>query len=271
MGSLHFKNFFEEYFNYPYDKLNFLAFNDSVRIQTQIANTYKCLPNDVECILLFKKISPIIRHDDGYGGFLEDRYDFKFYGFYRIRKSNFYVPFNVYLEERYALPFIEFDFNYDINNSVFDLIHFPLKKEKTSEFYYRIIKNLSVDINYVIFESGVMALDEPVKRRTVYIDLYSNQVELANHGKNFNEQIMMSFNAEPENYLYFNYDLKYYLNNQCEHLFIYSKLIDDFNKSNFLSQSFNGVDLFCDFNYKTINELDVWVKKYREIEKMYII
>lgn len=139
MDKLDFKNFYDTYFNYPYEKLNFLEFDDLVRIQRQIACSYGCRADDVECILLFKNVLPIVKHDDGYGGFLEDRYDLQFYGFYRIKQADFYIPFNVCIEHRYVLPLIEMDFNLLINNSVFDLIHFPLKKEKTTEFYNQLI------------------------------------------------------------------------------------------------------------------------------------
>jgi len=271
MEQLHFKNFYTTYFNYDYKKLNFLEFYDLGRVQEQIACSYGCIAEDVECILLFKKISPIIKHDDGYGGFIEDRYDLQFYGFYRIHQADFYIPFNVCIEDRYVLPLIELDFNWAINNSVFDLIHFPLKKEKTTEFCNQLIKYLPVEVSDVVLNTDIMVLAEPVKRKTLFIDFHNHLFDLVNHGKVFNEHLMLCYKAYNKNGLYFNYDLNYYIKSNREHLFIRAKTLSDFNKINFLQQSFSGVDLLCGFHYSTITELDVLVKRYRQIEEMYVI
>lgn len=271
VDELDFKKFYETYFNYPYDKLISYEFDDLVRIQRQIACSYDCRTDDVECILLFKKISPVIKHDDGYGGFIEDRYDLQFYGFYRINKSNFYIPFNVCIENRYVLPIVQLDLNYSINNSVFDYIHFPLKKEKTEEFYQQLIQHSPFDVSYAVFNSEIMVLAEPIRRRTIYIDFHNHLFDLCNRGQFFNEHLTVCYKAYNEIGLYFDYELNYYLKSEREHLFIKSKKLSDFNKANFLYQSFSGVDLLCGFHYITINELDALVKRYRQIEEMYVI
>lgn len=270
MHSLHFKTFFETYFNYPYEKLKFY---ESVLVQQQVANAYHCSVADVECVFVLKKnyveIQSNVRDDDEIPIF--EFYEAKFFGFYRVFQSDFYIPFVAYINPRYVIPRIELEFNHQINNSIFDCIHMPLKKEKTVIFSKKIIDNLTVPVKTAIHSSGVMVLDEPLKKSEIYIDLYSSLLDIKNQGYQFTELLSMCFDASYEDMLYAYYNLRYYINNHMEHLFLHVNNMVYFDKEKFLSQTFKGIDIFCDFKYKTIEELDCLVKKYRKVEEMYTI
>lgn len=271
MESLHFKSYFEQYFNYNYDKLKFYQ---SDRVHEIVAKSYNCSIADVECVFIHQKILPQIQTDLEYQDEEEQTYEFyesQLYGFYRVYQSDFYIPFFAYLNEKYVLPRIELVFNYQINNSVFDCFHLPLKKEKTSEFYRAIIDNLNPMVTNAIKTSGIMVLNEPLRKSSIHIDLYLSQVDLANKGTRFKETLSFCFGASYDDMLFFHYDLRYYINNQMEHLFVRANNMVNFNKETLLRQSFKWTDIFCDFNYSTIDELDVLVKEYRSVEKMYTI
>lgn len=271
MDNLHFKAFFEKYFNYAYEKLKFY---ESSRVSEVIAKSYNCLLSDVECVFVYQKILPQIQTDLEYQDEEEQTYEFyesQIYGFYRVLDSEFYIPFFSYLNEKYVLPRIELVLNYQINNSVFDCFHLPIKKEKTPEFYSSIITNLNPTVTRAIETSGIMVLNEPLRRSSIHIDLYLSQIDLANKGTRFKETLSFCFGAAYEDMLFFHYDLRYYINNQMEHLFVRANNMGDFNKATFLRQSFKCTDIFCDFKYTTIDELDVLVNEYRRVEKMYTI
>jgi len=271
MKSLHFKSYFEQYFNYNYDKLKFYQ---SERVHEMVAKSYNCSMGDVECIFLHQKILPQIQTDLEFQDEEEQNYEFyesQLYGFYRVHQSDFYIPFFAYLNDKYVLPRIELVFNYQINNSVFDCFHLPLKKEKTPEFYKSILANLSPMVKKAIQTSGIMVLDEPLRKSSIHIDLYLSQIDLANKGTQFKETLSFCFGASYEDMLFFHYDLRYYINNKMEHLFVRANNMGDFNKDTFLRHSFKSIDIFCNFKYTTIDELDVLVKKYRQVEKMYTI
>lgn len=101
---------------------------------------------------------------------------------------------------------------------------------------------MPVEINHIVLQTGIMVLNEPIKRKTIYIDFHNHLVELISRGQFFNERLAACYKSYNEKALYFDYALNYYIKTDREHLFVQSAKISDFNKSNLLKQSFR---IFC--------------------------
>lgn len=263
MNRSHFKSFFENYFNYPYEKLKF---QNADIIKKELAYFYKCPLSQVDCFFLFTKI--IKGHE------------VELYGFYRINKSDFYIPFFIHCNDYLVTAHVNLLFNYSINNSVFDCDHVPLKKEKTSEFYQQCLKAICPEIKELIFNSDLNTLVSTVLKSIISFsfDLYSYTLEIFNKGKNFNESFYLNRKSKNdyirnsfEEQNCYRYELNYYVNNIKEALSLDTDNPLNFNKYKMLEQSFSGMTDFGDFYYNTIDELDSLVKGYRQLEKMYVI
>jgi hypothetical protein len=267
MRRSHFKHFFETYFNYPYEKLELW---DADCVRKEIATSYECTLDEVDCFFLFS--NP-----------LTYRYkEIQHYGFYRIKNSDFYVPFFAHCSPSLVTAHVEMKFNYDINNSVFDFRHVPLKKERTREFYELTMENIQPFIRNILSRSGLLVLDEQFKKSSIYFDFDFSYftLEVAHRGHNFNESFAITYKNNLDNdvtdaFFHCRYYLRYCLNKKVENLQVSSSNINLnnllFNKDEMLHQSFSGMNDFGCFEYTTIDELDTLVKEYRKVEKMYII
>lgn len=267
----HFKHFFETYFNYPYEKLEFEIWeSDSVR--KMIANSYECTPDDVDCFYFFSKVL--------------NCKEIQYYGFYRIKESDFYIPFFAHYTESIVTPHVELCFNYNMDNSVFDCKYVPLKKEKTLEFYSLIMDNIQPFTKKILHSSGLFTLTDPFKRSHLYFDFDFScyTLEVQNKGFNFNELFSVRYKKDMPVYntitektdifldlLSCRYEIGYYIEKKFEHLVVDSRDVRKFIKDEMLKQSFSGLTAFGCFDYTTINELDALVKEYRKVEKMYLI
>lgn len=267
MRRSHFKYFFETYFNYPYEILESW---DAASVRKEIAISYECEPDDVDCFFIFSK------------GLTYRYKEIQHYGFYRIKDSDFYIPFFAHCTPSLVTAHVELKFNYDVNNSVFDCRHIPLKKEKTREFYELIMENIQPLIKRILNESGLLVLNESFKRSTIYFDFDFSYftLEVAHKGHNFNESFSITYKNNMDNdvtdaFFHCCYYLRYCINKKLENLLVNSSNINLykllFNKDEMLKQSFNGLTDFGCFDYSTINELDKLVKEYRKVEKMYMI
>jgi len=261
MNRSHFKHFFETYFDYPYEKLKFQSADI---IKKELSYFYKCPLRQVDCFFLFTRVM--------------SSHEIQLYGFYRINKSNFYIPFFIHQTDFLVTPHVDLAFNYSINNSIFDCVHIPLKKEKTSEFYQRFLKEIHPDIKELIFNSGLTTLLSTVVKSFIIFNfnLSSYTLEISNKGKNFNEYFYLSKKSllqpyEIEIIKCYRYELNYYLKNKKECLFLETNDPANFSKNKMLEQSFSGMSEFGDFDYTNINELNDLVEGYRQLEKMYVI
>jgi len=270
MKRSHFRYFFETYFNYPYEKLDIWTAGDAVH--EEIATSYECSMYDVDCFFLFTRMmsGKEIQH----------------YGFYRIKDSDFYMPFFTYCSKETIVCHVELAFNYDINNSVFDCKHIPLKKEKTDEFYSFIMDNLQPLTKKILKDSNIFTLTESFKKSFIYFDFDMScyTIEVTNRGKNFNEFFSIKWKIgdlidnkirvfDPSASCH--YHLKYTVDKKIDQLIMTdsSNSIDalNFNKDELLMQSFSGMTGFVDFNYSTIDGLASLVQEYRQVESMYSI
>lgn len=260
MDRSHFKNFFETYFNYSYDKLKFKSGDI---IKKELASFYRCPLNHVDCFFLFSKV--ISSHERQY------------YGFYRIGNSEFYIPFFIHQSAFLVTLHVNILLDYSINNSIFDCIHVPLKKGKISDFYNLILENLNPVINETILTSGLNCLNSSILKTFINFDfdMLDYKLEILNKGKNFNEYFYFSEKILSRTYepiiKYYLYEVNYYVKKKKESLFLETNDPANFNKTKMLEQSFSGMTDFCDFNYTSINELNTLVEGYRQIEKMYVI
>lgn len=269
MRRSHFKYFFETYFKYPYENLEF---SEADCVRKEIASSYECTPDDVDCFFLFTKVLSCkeIQH----------------YGFYRIKESDFYVPFFSHCTESLVTSHVELLFNYNMDNSVFDCKYVALKKEKTLEFYSLIIENIQPFTKKILQSSGLLTLTDPFKRSHVYFDFDFScyTLEVQNKGFNFNELFSVRYKKDMPFYntitkktdtfidfIIFNYEIGYYIDKKFEHLVINSRDVLKFTKDEMLQQSFSGISAFEGFEYTNINELDALVKEFRKVEKMYVI
>ena len=280
MDRSHFKNFFERYFNYPYEKLEF---KDADCVRKEISASYECQPDEVECFFLFSKMIHYCVKE------------IMHYGFYRIKGSDFYIPFYAHASATLITSHVALEFNYDINNSVFDCCHIPLKKEKTVEFYYLIIDNLQPAIKKTLDESNLFTIELTLKKSTIYFDfdLTCHTLEVNNRCGNFSEFFSIKHNCQME--------ARFSIRNKCEmpsvmtnikinssyHLnYCFDKRMDSlslnishcefssirlFEKAELFKQSFRGIKNFGSLEYTNISELDALVKEYRIVEKMYLI
>ena len=271
MRRSHFKYFFETYFKYPYEKLEFEIWeSDSVR--KMIANSYECPPDDVDCFYFFTKVL--------------NCKEIQYYGFYRIKESDFYIPFFAHWTESIVTPHVEIIFNYNMANSVFDCKHIPLRNEKTLEFYSLIMDNIQPFTKKILQSSGLFTLTEPFKRSLVYFDFDFSRytLEVENKGFNFNETFTVRYRKDnpvyntntgkPDVFIDFiscRYEIGYYVAKKFEQLVVDSTDVLKFTKAEMLHQSFSGMDSFEGFEYTNINELDALVKEFRKVEKMYLI
>jgi hypothetical protein len=267
MRRSHFKYFFETYFNYPYEILESW---DAASVRKEIAISYECEPDDVDCFFIFSK------------GLTYRYKEIQHYGFYRIKDSDFYMPFFAICTPSLVTAHVELKFNYDVNNSVFDCRHIPLKKEKTREFYELIMENIQPLIKKILNESGLLVLNESFRKSSIYFDFDFSyfKLEVAHKGHNFNESFEITYKNNMDNdvtdaFFYCRYYLRYCINKKLENLLVSSSNINLynllFNKDEMLKQSFRGLTDFGCFDYSTINELDKLVKEYRKVEKMYMI
>jgi hypothetical protein len=261
MNRSHFKSFFENYFNYPYEKLKFQSADI---IKKELAYFYRCPLNHVDCFFLFSKV--VAAHE------------LQYYGFYRIGNSECYIPFFIHQSPFFATPHVNILLDYSINNSIFDCIHVPLKKEKTSDFYNLILENLNPVINATILTSGLNCLNSSVLKTFINFDfdMLNYNLEILNKGKNFNEYFSLSKKSLPRMYdteiiKCYRYELNYYVKNKKECLFLETNDPANFSKTKMLEQSFSGMTEFGDFDYTSINELNDLVEGYRQLEKMYVI
>lgn len=265
MQRSYFKKFFETYFNYPYEKLKF---READCVRQEIATSYECQLDDVECFFLFSKLLHYLVKEQ------------KHYGFYRIKGSDIYIPFYAHVSSTLITAHVELQFNYNINNSVFDCCHVPLKKEKTVDFYYLVMDNLQPAIKKILNESDLMVLTEKFKKSSIYFDfdIYYLTLDVAHRGYNFNESFKITTKlGNDSSYSFFHgqYYLQYCLDKKVEVLSLTSSNINPnnllFSKDEMLRQSFNGINNFGCFEYTTINDLDLVVQQYRQVEKMYTI
>lgn len=271
MERSHFKQFFEMYFNYPYEKLKF---READCVRQEIATSYECHPDDVECFFLFSKLIHYLVKEQQH------------YGFYRIKGSDFYIPFYAHASSTLITAHVDLKFNYNINNSVFDCYHVPLKKEKTVEFYYLIMENLQPAIKKIINNSDLFTLNLTLKKTAIYFDfdLTCHTLEVTNRCFNFSEffSIKHSCKMEPNIsnvFVDFRYDLSYCIDKRSDFLTIISKptkstnyeIVTVLDKSEMFRQSFQGITDFGVLDYTTIYELAELVKEYRQVEKMYTI
>lgn len=268
MQRSHFKKFFETYFNYPYEKLKF---READCVRQEIATSYECQPDDVECFFLFSNLLHYLVKEQ------------KHYGFYRIKGSDIYIPFYAHASSTLITAHVELQFNYNINNSVFDCCHVPLKKEKTVEFYYLVMDNLQPAIKKIINDSDLFTLNLTLKKTAIYFDfdLTCHTLEVTNRCLNFSEFFSIRHNCKMEPHMTnvtvdFRYDLSYRIDKRSDFLTVISKpnkydVITDFNKSEMFKQSFQGITDFGVLEYTTIDELAKLVKEYRQVEKMYTI
>lgn len=268
MNSSHFKVFFETYFNYAYEKLKF---SDAACVRQQIATSYECNQDDIECFFLFTKVI----------NFKE----IQRYGFYRTKNSDFYIPFFAHCAEPSITPHVELLFNYNMDNSVFDCQHIPLKKEKTAEFCALVLDNIQPLTKKMFQSSDLFTLTEPLKRTLIYFDFDFSYytVEIENKGFNFNEVFSVRYKKDLTAYnvaigsdlcldfLSLQYEIGYYIDKELEKLSLQCDHITRFKKDEMLKQSFSGLTAFGCFDYTTINELDALVKEYRKVEEMYTI
>lgn len=271
MKRSHFKYFFETYFNYPFEKLDIWTASDAVH--QEISSSYDCSMSEVDCFFMFTKML--------------NQKEIQHYGFYRVKDSDFYMPFFTYCSKERIVCHVELSFNYDIHNSVFDCKHIPLKKEKTAEFYGLIMDNLQPNIKKILNDSNIFTLTESFKKSFIYFDFDMScyTIEVTNRGRNFNEYFQIKwkigdlFNGirviDPT--ITCHYHLQYVVDKKVDKLMMTDisnficGLNFNFNKEELLRQSFSGMTGFVDFDYTTIDELSSLVKEYRQVESMYAI
>lgn len=129
MDIYNFKVFFEKYFDYPFDKLDF-SFSDNLKSYmkplTSLNDAYKV--NQVS-FFIFGRIK-----------WSSSMY----WGFFKVPNFDFYIPMYLVFSKAYNSPIITFDFNENVYKSIFDDSdkHIYLKKEKRRYFYNKIIRHL---------------------------------------------------------------------------------------------------------------------------------
>lgn len=250
----HFKNFFEFYFDYPFEQLEFFLMN---QIDIDIAKTYQLDVNDIETFFIHKKNAK--------------NSTVNYYGFFRLKHSDFYIPVDIICIKDYYDPIIDLKFNLTTRNSIFDFKCIPLKYDKTFDYINELMKALPESISEFVsgIEKDFTFLNTSfMDNFSLYFDLKSSFLQIKSRSNlHYNELTIAGFYDDQKRRL--DYSLNVKGDNELLTMFLSCINIDEFNCHHLLSQSFNNYDSLMTVDSTNFIKMRNQLIQYRKMNLIY--
>lgn len=175
-----FKQFFDKYFDYDFNKLQFIEgldafplFSKSFTVSYLFSKAFSLPITDFEFVYIKKT------------RFFDNKYNY--YGFFRIKSNNFYTPFSVFDTEAFQTPYIEINTLFSVRNSAFEFCFMPIKKTQNLNFIYGVFSNFPPKMQAFLGESrpDILFFLNNSKSFKISFDISRNLLELVNKEKEF--------------------------------------------------------------------------------------